>query len=225
MNQEKPNMIIDKQQLSEEELQRTQVLNLDDFRSVARIEKIGSKKPAIIVALIGAFSIIAGTAFPAIQSYNARKKAEQEGHVIVARKEDDEDTTSQLVCTYESIVQESGYKETYEKRYTFEDDKLVSLEKEVQVTAIVESANQFIAYYKNVLMGYLVETGGYSLTIKDVPNGVSTVAKINYESLDKTLIPQQNETNIRFGSEYEKGTTKEKVKSTNETAGFICRRK
>ena len=41
---------VQKQQMSEEELQRTQVLNFDTFKQVARYEKISSKKPAIIVA-------------------------------------------------------------------------------------------------------------------------------------------------------------------------------
>ena len=44
-------------QVTPEELQKTLVLNLADFEETARIEKMTSKKPALIVALLGVFSI------------------------------------------------------------------------------------------------------------------------------------------------------------------------
>ena len=41
------------QKISTEELAKTQVLNLDDVQKLAKYEKIISKKPALIVALVG----------------------------------------------------------------------------------------------------------------------------------------------------------------------------
>ena len=63
-----------KQQLSEEELQRTQVLNFDDFKTTTRIEKAGSKKPAIIVAIIGLLSILIGTFVGIFDKYLKQRK-------------------------------------------------------------------------------------------------------------------------------------------------------
>ena len=42
-----------KQTLTKEELQQTQVLNLDELEKTIRIEKKTSKKPAILIATIG----------------------------------------------------------------------------------------------------------------------------------------------------------------------------
>ena len=41
--------------LTSEELQKTQVLNLQEVEEVARMEKLASKKPAIIVSYILGF--------------------------------------------------------------------------------------------------------------------------------------------------------------------------
>ena len=46
-----------KQQMTPEELQRTQVLNFQDVEDLANFEKRTSKKPAIIIAILGIISI------------------------------------------------------------------------------------------------------------------------------------------------------------------------
>ena len=56
------------QQMTQEELQKTQVLNLKDVEEAARFERITSKKPAIIVAAIGVLSIMFGATFGVVQT-------------------------------------------------------------------------------------------------------------------------------------------------------------
>ena len=46
-----------------EELVRTQVLNIDEVRKVVKYEKKTSKKPAIVLAVLGTFMLALGTAF------------------------------------------------------------------------------------------------------------------------------------------------------------------
>ena len=75
-NQMQQNQQVQTQQMTEEELQRTQVLNFDDFKQVARYEKISSKKPAIIVALIGVLALIFGGSYSVVQSQMAKKTEE-----------------------------------------------------------------------------------------------------------------------------------------------------
>ena len=48
------------EQMSKEELTRTQVLNLSDFEQVTKYEKSTSKRPAIFLAILGLFCIISG---------------------------------------------------------------------------------------------------------------------------------------------------------------------
>ena len=60
--------------LTHEELQKTQVLNLKEFSETVRFEKLTSKKPAIILAVIGALLITFGTTFQIAESLS--KKAQ-----------------------------------------------------------------------------------------------------------------------------------------------------
>ena len=60
-------------QISQEELMKTQVLNLQDVEEAARYEKATSKKPAILVAVIGFFAIFLGTSLPFVNSLMNQK--------------------------------------------------------------------------------------------------------------------------------------------------------
>ena len=51
------------QEMTREELTRTQVLNLSDFEKVAEFEKSTSKRPAIFLAILGIFCIMSGFAY------------------------------------------------------------------------------------------------------------------------------------------------------------------
>ena len=59
MQQNNQNQVI-QQPMTQEELQRTQVLNLQEVEKVAKIEKSTSKKPALFFALLGILSITLG---------------------------------------------------------------------------------------------------------------------------------------------------------------------
>lgn len=223
MNQENKNNI-EKQQLSEEELQRTQVLNLEDFRNVARIEKIGSKKPAIIVALVGVFSILLGTAFPAYQSYSARKEAEKNGYSVEARKDEDAKEEKQLICTAESINEQFKIKEEIETIYTFEDDKLQSLRKVYRLSkANNEEEVPFIETYKTAVPQYLIQVSGYSLTIKESDDAIINTTKVDFDSVDFSKIPQANLENFRFNPEFTEKVSEETVRTARESTGYKCK--
>ena len=72
-------------QITPEELQKTLVLNLADFEETARYEKMTSKKPALIFALLGIFSIALGFSFPIVESFTAQSKKDD---TIVENREE-----------------------------------------------------------------------------------------------------------------------------------------
>lgn len=214
---------IEKQQLSEEELQRTQVLNLEDFRSVARIEKIGSKKPAIIVAMIGVFSILLGTAFPAYQSYSARKEAEKNGEMVSARRDENAKEERQLLCIAESVTAELKIKERIETTYIFEEDELKSLKKVYYLSKINKDEEvPFFAVYKNAVPPFLIQINGYSTTIKETDDTIINTTKIDFDSVDLNAIPKNSIDNYRFNPEFFGKESEEVVKTTKESVGFKC---
>ena len=49
--------------MTQQELQRTQVLNIEEVEKAARYERISSKKPAIAVAVLGVLFLAFGTTF------------------------------------------------------------------------------------------------------------------------------------------------------------------
>ena len=69
--------------LSPEELQKTQVLNLKDVEEAVRIEKRTSKKPAIILGIVGITLLLFGSGF---QIATALKEKKQEESVVEQRK-------------------------------------------------------------------------------------------------------------------------------------------
>ena len=121
-----------KQQMSEEELQRTQVLNFDTFKQVARYEKISSKKPAIIVALLGVLAIVIGGTYPIVQSQMA-KSNEKNKSTVQARKREVKPVASELTCTQTTPSVGNGLDQTITIKYNFIDNKLTSFTKELNL--------------------------------------------------------------------------------------------
>ena len=69
------------QELTKEELQKTQILNLKELEETIVFEKKTSKKPAIFVAILGILSIIAGTSVMTVQHLNAKKAQLQKNEI------------------------------------------------------------------------------------------------------------------------------------------------
>lgn len=210
-------------QLSEEELQRTQVLNLADFKETARIEKITSKKPALIVAIIGFLSISLGTIFPAVQSLQARKDAENSS-TINARKEPVLTSKEEVVTCITKALNFKDTDQIYERKYTFENNELIKLNKIYTVTAIKGNKNsqKTIDAFSENIKQYQTLKNGYETSVKNLNDGIMTMIDINYETLDSSAVPAVNQANHIYQSEFKGKETKQDVISQNEKNGFQC---
>ena len=94
-------------QISQEELMKTQVLNLQDVEEAARYEKATSKKPAILVAVIGFFAIFLGTSLPFVNSLMNQKDTSLKTDKTIEKKQI-LNTESNLNCTYTSLNNPDG---------------------------------------------------------------------------------------------------------------------
>lgn len=221
MQQNKNNDV--KQQMSEEELQRTQVLNFETFKKIAHFEKVNSKKPAAILALLGLLLIVIGGSYPIVQSQMEKRKGSNNTN-IQARKETPEVNTTKLGCT-KSNVNSDGTNEVIKVNYTFKDNKLSSLTKEYTLTIVEgnQNAQAAIQSFKTALVPYLRKQNGYSLSVKDIENGVVTTTEVDYSNLDVSTIPTINQENYRFNVIYIKDSTKESIYQDVTTQhGFNC---
>lgn len=225
-NQMQQNQQVQKQQMTEEELQRTQVLNFDDFKQVARFEKISSKKPALIVALIGVLALIIGGSYPIVQSQMAKNKDESNKSTVQARKKDVKEDKTELTCTRSKMAPTSvtGLNEIITIKYIFENDKLTSFTKELSLTIPEGSTTgeSLIQNYLTALEPYLVQLDGYKISVKQVDKGVLTTTAVDYQSLDVTKVPEINQQNEYFNIIYIAGTNKTAISQDMATQEYQC---
>lgn len=214
---------VQKQQMSEEELQRTQVLNFDTFKQVARYEKISSKKPAIIVALLGVLAIVIGGAYPIVQSQMA-KSNEKNKSTVQARKREVKPIASELTCTQTTPSVGNGLDQTITIKYNFIDNKLTSFTKELNLglTAGTTTGQVALQDFINALQPFLVQKDGYSVTAKKIENGVVTTTSVDYKTVDINSLPEINQQNGYFNVMYLADTNMEAIKQDMTNYNYIC---
>ncbi len=213
------------EQLSDEELQRTQVLNLKDFKETARIERIGSKKPSAVLATLGVLLIAVGLTFPAMQSINTR-------HEVQARKElrdEQKVETTKVVeedmkCNWSRLNNANGTDENITVTFHFKDDKLTSSIKEYKLTksAAVQTEPAELASYLAALQSFLMQTSGYSVSVEKTTDGSITTTAVDFTQLDPATIPAMHQSNYRFDVKQQANDSKDTVKTTMVTLGYTC---
>ena len=215
---------LQKQQMTKEELQRTQVLNLQDVQEAVKYEKMTSKKPAIFLAVLGIISIFTGTAFGVVQNLQAKAEVER-AKAIEKRKA--VPTEKSLSCSYTKLAEPDGTDFILKRDFTFKDNKLTK-----EVKSFILSPTQGNTYgevgvqnYLVALQPYLVQMSGYELMVeRDKTTGVATTTTtINYEILDVTKVPGMHQSNFRFNVEYNKDVDQIKLEEDLKAKGYICK--
>ncbi len=209
--------------LTQEELQKTQVLNLKEVEETARFEKLTSKKPAIIVAIIGALLLTFGTTFQITQSMsNANKKVEKREEPVV-----EEPTVSALVCEYMANHPENGTSEMYITTFTFDDQGLTKETKVDTISATVGS-ELGMSTVKGLEEGYqkfLNQVEGYQISA--LPNEtytqIVTTVEADLTKIDFLTFPEIQKTYYVTNVDYPLGTSKETISLEMQSVGFKCR--
>ena len=214
-------------QVTPEELQKTLVLNLADFEETARIEKMTSKKPALIVALLGVFSIALGFSFPLVQSFTARDKTEET--IVENREEYEEDdvvlSTEEIVtCTFDKIVGDGTHVVSIAD-LSFNNGVISSFVRTTTVTPVPgdRMGPNTVLTYNAMVQPLLVQMDGYEVTIEPtVEGGTKITTTANYNKLDFTVFPQKNQTHFTTSVDYASNTPKEQVLPDMATRGYVC---
>ena len=223
MQNEQKNQNVQKQKMTEEELQRTQVLNFDTFKQVARYEKLSSKKPAMIFALLGVLAILIGGGYPIVQS-QMQKKSENNSQSTVQARKTNKAVHSKLTCVKNNLGGGNGLDEVLTIQYFFEDDKLTSLTKELKHTIIPGSpiGQTSLQNYLTALEPYLIQQDGYKISVKQIENGVITTTDADYKKLDVGKVPELNQTNNYFNIIYIAGTKSSAISEDMASQQFTC---
>lgn len=207
------------QQLSQEELQKTQVLNLQDFEETARYEKMTSKKPAIIVALIGVLSIFFGTTFGVVQTLN---RAPKDTSTIEKRETTPQDDT--ITCTLNQAGLADGTDQAYSVIYTFSDNKLTKFTRTTTIMPTAGNVNGPVAItnYKQAFVPYLISLNGYQVTLIPSGEGIVATTSVDYSKLDLSTFPEAQQATPYTKVDYAAGTDKTSLQSDMFSQGYTC---
>lgn len=225
MNQENNQVQMQTQQLTPEELQKTQVLNLQELEETIRFEKRTSKKPAIIVAILGLASILAGSSFVAIQALSAPKETEKIQKKEVPATIDKKLTTSQLNCQKISLNNPDGTDTDFQITYSFEKDKLTGFTKKYIIvpTAGNQQGPATVEFYKTAYQPFLNPTKGYQITLSPKnTTGLEVDVQVDFEKLDITTVNPTQATHFSTSIDYQKGTDKKTIQTDMTTQGYTC---
>jgi len=222
-----PTEVAQAQGLSQAELQKTQVLNLKEVEDVARIEKLSSKKPAIVVAIIGILCIAFGATFNVAQRYQANRKNNVEKRAVIEEKEEKQkepvkETT--LKCIKNNQAKPDGTDTAFIITYNFENDKLVRFTKYYRVTVTPGSTTGpvTIQSYINSYQAFLNPTEGYQISVEPLNNGVEVNVQVDYEKLDLTKLNPKQQEHVTTSVEYPIDSSYEKIKTESTAVQLTC---
>ena len=210
-----------------EELQRTQVLNLKDVEETVRFEKSISKKPAMIIAIIGAIFLTLGSTLQIAKTMKKSVEPKVEKRVISKEKQ----TVAPVILECQSIQMNNpdGTNITYTINYTFNNYKLTSFTKKYSIAAIegnqvgFQTIQQYIVGYQN----FMNPVNGYTISVtpNETQSVLTAVVSADLEKIDMTTFPEMQKNHISTSIDYQKDTAFLTIQSDMSSKGFTCEQK
>ena len=204
-------------ELTKEQLQQTQVLNFQEVQKAIHFEKVTSKKPAILVAVVGIICMLLGGSLQIASVLNTKPQNVQK------RTIKEEIVKKDLNCEKINMNNPDGTNTKYTIAYKFENDKLVGLTKEYNIS-VVEGKEDGKKVIENTIAEFeelLNETSGYSIDTYSSSNTTMKITvKVDYKELDLTKLNEKQQSNPYTKVDYSKNATYEKIKEDAESQGF-----
>ena len=209
--------------VTQEELAKTQVLNLSDVQEIAKFERKVSKRPAFLFAFAGILAISLGFAYPNIMTAIDSMPSTVSSSLVDNIEDSHFNTNPNLgTCVYTSSLNENGTQGTKTYNLRFKDGQLQSYTKvlilnQIQEAGLVAINNSYNSYkFFDTL-----QINGYNVSTTKTETGISVVTTIDLTKLDKTIVPV--ETQPTFSSvDFNLGDTKETIFATLTQNGYIC---
>lgn len=212
------------QKISTEELAKTQVLNLDDVQKLAKYEKLISKKPALIVALIGAFSIIVGTSAQVVVSLSKANEPAPMPTVTNKISTQKKEVVEDLICSQTTVNEgaEIIIKTTYDVEYR--DSKMTKYTKTTDVTPTNATSVNALTSIQNGQVAFKAmenfSTTGYKIVVSSKETGYQVLVTVDPNTVDATKLAPEVQTNQFVSANISKDQTKDQVKGLLQ--GYNC---
>lgn len=212
--------------LTKEELQKTQVLNLKEFKEAVHFEKITSKKPAIILAVLGALFIILGSGFQVVKSMNATKEPTIEPrNAPVQEPEEVVSTKKQLSCNMITKGKEDGTDVDYTLLFEFDNEKLIGFTKSYSVVATPGAENGMASIQAQIasFQPYLTNMTGFEARVDQTENGYVAYSNADYLTMDFTQYQDMYRSNFLTKIDFALDTSYQEVYDGMIMRQFDCK--
>ena len=208
------------QQMTQEELQKTQVLNLQEVEAAVKFEKRFSKKPALIIGIIGIALLLAGSSFQVLNILNSKKEQSK----IENRKVTGEIRTEVLTCIKTTLNNPDGTDIVYSINFNLTNNKLTNYMKTYTVTQVVgnDKGKKTISEADKKYKDYMNSTEGYEVSLTTSDNGYILMNQVDFEILELTKVNNKQNENSITKVDYTKFSSKEDIIEKAKKSGFTC---
>ena len=224
-----------------EELTRTQVLNLQELERAANYEKKTSKKPAIVLAILGVFSISLGISYPGITNMLSSREVDDTPTVSESREEENTEATEDATTTNsltlncsisqpnvaESTVVNTSYSFQFLETGTLTNyvktmDIAVSAPVAVTPASIVSLDTALANLKQTVIAGYTLETTPTASTTPNVVDGYTAKLTVDFASFNSQTLTALHTSNVFANVEFSNQDTKDTITTRLTQQGFTC---
>lgn len=217
------------QQMSREELTRTQVLNLSDFERVAKYEKSVSKKPAIFLFVLGMFCIIAGLSYNSVMAFVIDKitpPAPQVSKRITENKDLIETKNDTVTCHYNSINDEVGTELILDLNLIFYNNTLDTCVKTTNFVTRLgkeETGQPVVDYYYQIFKTFEdIAIPGYTSKTNLINNGFETKVTMDLKTINVESLTDQHKAYPGTTVDFIYGEDKETATQRAISYGYTC---
>ena len=215
------------ERLAREELTKTQVLNLKELEQVASYEKKISKKPAIILAVLGIMCITIGASYNSV--LNILTNSPNKENPSVAHKEIEKNTepVATVNCQYITAISSEGFDVVVDMTLIFNNGKLNNYTKVMNVTPTLGQEALAQTTIPPLLDAYktfeTLTIPGYRIVSNAKGTGFETIVSIDLKELDPTQLNIYHERNVVTKAEFALNDTKEMVETKAKELDYICK--
>ena len=225
MNQNN-NQVQQSSQVSQEELAKTQVLNLTDVQEIAKFERKTSKRPAVLFAIAGILAIVLGISYsnimaaidemPSAVTTNFKTEDVNKDDVILNKVQ--ENMTSCVLTRPENPDGTSGS--------AFDDnDQLKSYTMIYALDPLPGNANGLVSVqnqYNSYKVLDAIPITGYKIATTYTETGMKSVATVDLTKLDKSTLTEGHTNNFFANVPYNLGDAKAVITQQLIASSYVC---
>lgn len=210
------------------EMTKTLVLNFNELEKVANYEKKTSKKPAIMVAIIGLFAIISGFLYSPVNNMLNKKSSSHQFRISKEKK------YKKVVCTKTTIPAENKSTAKNTIIFKFKEDNLISYEntylEKPNSMNMTETPKNIINTYNYIKPFLDYNIPGYDLkqsyttseTNDKLVTSLTVKLNVDLKEVDITKLTDKHKSSSYLNVAYAYGDNSVNVKQKIMSQGYTC---